>query len=74
MIVGPWQPTQVVSPAWLIAEPANLAPFGTGVVVSIPKKKWEVVTPDDLETNGTPAMTSANDTQLKAAVDAISVK
>ena len=23
--------------------------FGTGVVVSIPKKKWEVITPDDLE-------------------------
>ena len=23
--------------------------FGTGVVVSIPKQKWEVVTPDDLE-------------------------
>jgi len=23
--------------------------FGTGVVVSIPKKRWEVVTPDDLE-------------------------
>lgn len=23
--------------------------FGTGVVVSIPKKKWEIVTPDDLE-------------------------
>ena len=23
--------------------------FGTGVVMSIPKKKWEVVTPDDLE-------------------------
>ena len=23
--------------------------FGTGVVVSIPKEKWEVVTPDDLE-------------------------
>ncbi len=23
--------------------------FGTGVIVSIPKKKWEVVTPDDLE-------------------------
>ena len=23
--------------------------FGSGIVVSIPKKKWEVVTPDDLE-------------------------
>jgi kynurenine formamidase len=23
--------------------------FGTGVVVSIPKQKWEVITPDDLE-------------------------
>ncbi len=27
--------------------------FGTGVVVSIPKKKWEVITPEDLE-NATP--------------------
>src|SRR3954469_12191694 len=29
--------------------------FGTGVVVSIPKEKWEVITPEDLE-NARPAI------------------
>ena len=33
-----------------------------------------VLTPDDISTNGSSAVTSANDAQLKAAVDAISVK
>ena len=43
------------------------------VSVALPTTS-HVLTPDDLATNGTPAMTSANDTQLRAAVDAISVK
>jgi carboxyl-terminal processing protease len=33
-----------------------------------------VLTPDDIQSNGAAAVTSANDAQLKAAVDAISVK
>ena len=33
--VGPWQPTHVVMPAWLIAEFVNFAPFGTGVAAML---------------------------------------
>lgn len=33
-----------------------------------------VLTPDDMKSNGTSAVTSANDTQLKAAADSIAVK
>ena len=42
-------PGHVVEGAPLLDEIPLSAFFGTGVVVSIPKKKWEVVTPDDLE-------------------------
>jgi hypothetical protein len=35
VIVGPWQPTQVVRPAWFIAEFVNFAPFGTGVAATL---------------------------------------
>jgi len=42
-------PGHVVEGAPLLHEIPLSAFFGTGVVVSIPKKKWEVVTPDDLE-------------------------
>jgi hypothetical protein len=42
VIVGPWQLTQVVSPAWLIAEFVNLAPFGTGVAAMLePAPTWQ---------------------------------
>ena len=41
--VGPWQPTQVVSPAWFIAEFVNLAPFGTGVAATLePAPTWQL--------------------------------
>jgi hypothetical protein len=33
--VGPWHSTQVVSVAWLMREPENLAPFGTGVLAML---------------------------------------
>ena len=33
--VDPWQLTQVVRPAWLIAEPLNLAPSSTGSVLML---------------------------------------
>jgi hypothetical protein len=40
--VGPWQPTQVVRPVWLIAEFVNLAPFGTGVAAMLePAPTWQ---------------------------------
>ena len=42
-------PGHVVEGTPLLDEIPLSAFFGTGVVVSIPKKKWEVVTPDDLE-------------------------
>jgi hypothetical protein len=36
VIVGPWQVAQpVVMPAWLIADFANSAPFGTGVAAML---------------------------------------
>jgi hypothetical protein len=35
VMVGPWQLTQVVIPAWLIAEFVNRAPLGTGVVATL---------------------------------------
>jgi hypothetical protein len=41
VIVGPWHPTQVVRPAWLIAELVNLAPSITGVVATLePAPTW----------------------------------
>jgi hypothetical protein len=41
--VGPWQPTQVVRPAWLIAELVNLAPSITGVVATLePAPTWQL--------------------------------
>ena len=43
VIVGPWQPTQVVSPAWLIAEFVNLAPLTTGVAATLePAPTWQI--------------------------------
>jgi hypothetical protein len=33
-----------------------------------------ILTPDDIKSNGASAVTSANDTQLKTAVDSIAVK
>jgi hypothetical protein len=40
--VGPWQPTQVVRPAWLIAEFVNLAPSITGVAAMLePAPTWQ---------------------------------
>jgi hypothetical protein len=42
VIVGPWHPTQVVSPLWLIAEFVNFAPFGTGVAAMLePAPTWQ---------------------------------
>jgi hypothetical protein len=39
--VGPWQPAQVVSPAWLIAEFVNFAPSITGVAAMLePAPTW----------------------------------
>lgn len=43
------------------------------VVVALPTTS-HVLTPDDMKSNGTSAVTSANDTQLKAAADSIAVK
>jgi len=40
------------------------------VTVALPTT-GHVLTPDDIKTNGASAVTSANDTQLKAAVDAL---
>ena len=43
VIVGPWQPTQVVSPVWLIAEFVNFAPFSTGVAAMLePAPTWQL--------------------------------
>jgi kynurenine formamidase len=42
-------PAHVVEGARFIDEVPLSSYFGTGVVVSIPKEKWEVITPDDLE-------------------------
>jgi kynurenine formamidase len=42
-------PGHVIEGAPLLHEIPLSAFFGTGVVVSIPKKKWDVVTPDDLD-------------------------
>jgi kynurenine formamidase len=42
-------PAHVVEGTPFLDEIPLSAFFGTGVVVSIPKKKWEVVTPEDLE-------------------------
>ena len=44
LIVGPWQATQLlVMPEWLIFEPVNLAPFGTGEVGTLePAPTWHV--------------------------------
>ena len=42
-IVGPWQATQVVMPAWLIREPENLAPLTTGVAAMLePVPTWQL--------------------------------
>ena len=43
VIVGPWQDTQLlVTPAWLIFEPLNLAPLGTGSVGTLdPAPTWQ---------------------------------
>jgi hypothetical protein len=39
--VGPWQPTQVARPAWLIAEFVNFAPSTTGVAAMLePAPTW----------------------------------
>lgn len=43
------------------------------VTVALPAT-GHVLTPDDIKSNGASAVTSANDAQLKSAVDAISVK
>jgi len=41
--VGPWQPTQVVRPVWLIAEFVNFAPFTTGVAAMLePAPTWQL--------------------------------
>jgi kynurenine formamidase len=45
-------PGHVVERTPLLHEVPLSSFFGTGVVVSIPKKKWEVVTPEDLENAG----------------------
>src|SRR5512136_47941 len=43
VIVAPWQPTQVASPAWLIAEFVNLAPLTTGVAAMLePAPTWQL--------------------------------
>ena len=42
-------PAHVIEGAPFIDEVPLASYFGTGVVVSIPKEKWEVITPDDLE-------------------------
>jgi hypothetical protein len=41
--VGPWHPTQVVRPVWLIAEFVNLAPSNTGVAAMLdPAPTWQL--------------------------------
>jgi hypothetical protein len=42
VMLGPWQATQLlVMPAWLILEPLNLAPLGTGVAAMLePDPTW----------------------------------
>jgi len=42
-------PAHVIEGTPYIDEVPLSSYFGTGVVVSIPKEKWEIVTPDDLE-------------------------
>ncbi len=43
LTVGPWQPTQVVRPAWLIAELVNFAPSTTGVAATLePAPTWQL--------------------------------
>jgi kynurenine formamidase len=42
-------PVHVIEGAPYLDELPLSSYFGTGVVVSIPKEKWEVITPDDLE-------------------------
>ena len=44
VIVGPWQATQLlVMPAWLIREPENFAPLGTGVAAMLdPAPTWQL--------------------------------
>ncbi len=42
-------PAHVIEGAPFIDEVPLASYFGTGVVVSIPKEKWEVITPEDLE-------------------------
>src|SRR5258706_5224027 len=43
VIVGPWQAAQLlVMPLWLISEPLNFAPLGTGVVAMLePAPTWQ---------------------------------
>lgn len=48
-------PAHVVEGTRFMDEVPLSSYFGTGVVVSIPKDKWEVITPDDLE-RATPAI------------------
>jgi hypothetical protein len=44
VMLGPWQATQLlVMPAWLIKEPLNLAPLGTGVAAILePDPTWQL--------------------------------
>src|SRR6516225_5444988 len=44
VIDGPWQATQLlVMPVWLISEPENFAPLGTGSVATLePVPTWQV--------------------------------
>ena len=42
-------PAHVIAGAPFIDEVPLASYFGTGVVISIPKEKWEVITPEDLE-------------------------
>jgi hypothetical protein len=44
VMLGPWQVTQLlVMPAWLIKEPLNLAPLGTGVAAILePDPTWQL--------------------------------
>jgi hypothetical protein len=42
-IEAPWHATQVVSPAWFIAEPVNFAPLPTGVAATLePTPTWQL--------------------------------
>ena len=41
--VGPWQPAQVVSPAWFMAEFVNFEPSTTGVAAMLePAPTWQL--------------------------------